>query len=338
MVLVGSLSLVDGMSAGVGSVATRFQIGPVVYLHGSDLLASAIDPSTLTAIPGNYSILRVHMGTLSVGGASQAVVVASLSIHADGTTTVPFPANATQVALDSGLVQSLSKDGGSAPANVNLTVLGVTLTDVPVAPPPATRPVLFPNTWAWVDDALLAAINPSSGTTVQAVLTAAPLAPALSAKLGLTSLNTLGAVAFVQGSVAEARSALDVLSLVIGVVIVLLVLSAMGLEVQQREAELRTLRGLGASPRAVALLVGGRALFLGVLGATLGSALGIAVAHAVVSFAPLFGYPSLIVLAPPYAAVLLVYGTTVGASVLGALVPAFRAVSLARATKGAIPS
>ena len=338
MVLVGSLSLVDGMSSGVDSVASRLELGPVVYLHGSDLLASSIAPTDLAGIQGNYSALRVHVGTLSMSGAAQQVVVASLEVHALGGVTVPFPATAGEVALDSGLLQELSEVGGPTPTTVNLTVIGHTVADLAVAPPPAARPALFPDTWAWVTPALLLAMDPTMGAPVQAIITPGPLAPAVVASLGLTRLDTVGAVSFAKGSVSEARSALDALSLVIGAVIVLIVLSAMGLEVRQREAELRTLRSLGASPRTVAAVVGGQALLLAMLGATLGSALGIVVAHAVVSFAPLVGLPSLIVLAPPYAALVLAYAVAIGASLLGAVAPAHTASSLLRGAKGAVPS
>lgn len=339
MVLVGSLGLIDGMSAGVDSVTSRFQLGPVVYLRGGDLLASSIDPVEPATIPGNYSALRVHVGTLSINNISIEVVVASLEAHEGGTTSVAFPGGPREVALDAGLAQEIASVSGRPPgATLNLTLFGRTESRLAVAPPPASRPSLFPDTWAWVTPALLVAMDPALGAPLQAVLTAAPLDPVVVAGLGLTSLNTVGAIGFVRESVSEARAALDVLSLVIGAVIVLLVLSAMSLEVRQRDAELRTLRSLGASPGTLAALVGGRAVLLAVLGATLGSALGIVAAHAVVSFAPLLGMPNLIVLSPPYEAVLLAYAMAVGASLVGAAPPASRAAALARGAKGAVPS
>ena len=339
MVLVGSLSLIDGMSAGVDSVAPRFQTAPYVYLRGQDLLASSIDAAKLAAIPGNYSVLRVRVGNLTVGGISIAVVVASLDVHAGGNTTALFSGGTDSVALDTGLVQEVGDTvGPPAPTAVNLTVSGHAFANLSVAPPPSTRPPLLPATWAWVDPALLVAADSTSGASVQAVVTDAPLDPSLAATLGVAPLNTVGAIGFVQGSVSEARSALAALSIVVGAVIVLLVMSAMGLEVRQREAEIRTLRSLGASPRIVSAVIGTRALLVALLGATLGSALGIGVAHAVVSFAPVAGLPSLILLAPPYGAVLLAYATAVLASLVGAAVPAHRAALIARKAREAVSS
>ena len=117
MVLVASVSLVDGLSAGVDSVTARFASGPAVYLKGSDLLTSSIDPATLDALPGNYSALRVHTGRLAMNGAVLDVVVASLEIHAGGNITVPFPVGASDaVALDVGLVQEITAASGQPPA------------------------------------------------------------------------------------------------------------------------------------------------------------------------------------------------------------------------------
>ena len=339
MVLVGSLSLIDGMSAGVDSVAPRFQTAPYIYLRGQDLLASSIDTGKLAGIPGNYSVLRVRVGNLTVRGVSLAVVVGSLDFRAGANTTTLFSGGTASVSLDSGLVQEVADATGQPPpAAVNLTLLGHAFANLSVAPPPPSRPPLLPATWAWVDPALLLVADPATGTSVQAVVTTVPLDATLAAAMGVAPLNTVGAIGFVQGSVSEARSALEALSLVVGTVIVLLVMSAMGLEVRQREVEIRTLRSLGASPRVVSAVIGTRALLAALLGATLGSALGIGVAHAVVSFAPVFGLPSLILLSPPYGAVLLAYATAVLASLVGAAGPAHRAALIARHAREAVPS
>jgi len=61
------------------------------------------------------------------------------------------------------------------------------------------------------------------------------------------------------------------------------------------------------------------------------------VAHAVVSFAPLFGFPNLVILTPPLGAVGLTLIVTLAAAVLAGLVPSRRAAVLVR-SKGAVPS
>ena len=340
MVLVGSLSLVDGLSAGVDSVTGRFQAGPTVYVRGSDLMTSVIDPNVLASLPKDFQALRIHAGTLAMDNVSIPVVVAALEDHRDGNASVPFPGGpANAVAIDVGLeAQIEAASGKPLGGNVTLTLFGSTFPGLPVAAPPASRPNLFPDTWAWVRPELFGAMNPLEGGPIQAILTPAPLDAATASGLGLTPLSTVGAVGFARGSVAEARAALDALALLIAVVIGLLVYSAMGLEVHQRREEIRTLRALGASPSTVASVYEGQALLLAALGATLGSALGIVAAHAIVSFAPLAGVPNLILLSPPLGGIVLAYLVAVGAAGLAGLAPSARALRLVRGIREVGPS
>src|SRR6266702_2364848 len=172
-------------------------------------------------------------------------------------------------------------------ASGNVSLFGLHLTDLPIVAPPPTRSELFPDNWAYVRPDLLIAMNATQGGPVQAILAAAPLDPSVVASLRLTRLDTLGAIGFVRGSVAEVQSSLALLALVIAVVIGLLVYAAMSLEVHARAREIATLRSLGASPTTVAGIYQAQAIVLALAGAILGSALGIVAAHAVVSFAPL---------------------------------------------------
>ena len=340
MVLVGSLSLAEGLSGGGESVASRCQPGPSVYVHGSDLMDSRIDPTALPMIPGDFLAVRVHAGTLEMNNVSLPVVVAALQAFQDGNASVPFPAGAPDsVAIDVGLEREIvAASGQPLDANVTLSVFGLRLASLPVSPPPMSRPGLFPDTWAWVRPELLTAAGGVQGMSTQAVITPSPLDPALVSRLGLTPLTTIGGIGFARGSVQEARAAVDALALLVAVVIGLLVYSAMGLEVQQRRQEIRVLRSLGASSSAVAAVYEGQAVVLGLVGATLGSALGIVLAHAIVSFAPLLGMPNLITLPAPAAAVAFVYLLTLVAAVLAGLVPSTRAVRLLRGVREVGPS
>lgn len=338
MVLVGSLSLVDGLSAGVDSVTARFSNGPTVYLHGSDLVGSSIDANSLAAIPSDYAIVRVHMGTLAVGGVSLPVVVAALTdVHA-GNATVPFPADSQGLAIDTGLRSQLAADGVTLGTAANLSLFGVAPQSFPVDPAPASRPSLFPDTWVWVRPELLIALSPLQGGPAQAVLTPAPLDPGLAAGLGLTPLPAVGAIGFAQASIAEVQTTLLALAAFLGVVIGLLVFNAMGLEVHRRAEEIRTLRSLGASPRTVAAVYESQALVLALLGAGLGSALGIVAAHALVSFAPLLGFPNLVILPFPAVPVALAFGLALATSAVAGIVPTRRAVALVRGSREAGPS
>ncbi len=339
MVLVGSLNLVDGLSAGVDSVTARFSAGPTLYLRGSDLLASSIDPSSLAAIPTDYTVLRAHAGTLAANGASLSVVVASLASLHDGNVTVPFPADSAALAVDTGLrAEIASASGRPLGTTANLSLFGQASQSFPVDPAPASRPSLFPDMWAWVRPEFLTALSASEGTPVQAVLTPAPLDSGVAARLGLTPLQTVGAIGFTQASVAEARTVLVGLAVIIAAVIGLLVFSAMGLEVSQRAEEIRTLRSLGASPRTVAAIYESQALVLALLGGTLGSALGIVVAHGLVSFAPLVGFPNLVILPLPVVPVALAFALVLIVSAVAGLAPMRHAAVMARSLPEARPS
>ncbi len=339
MVLVGSLALADGLAAGVDSVTARFSSGPTLYLRGSDLLSSAIDENALTVLPTDYTLFRVHPATLQINGVEEGVIVASMTEYHGGNATTPFPAGSQDLAVDTGLAAQIENASGvPLAADANLTVLGVGPDSFAVAPPPSSRPSLFPNTWVWVRPELLIAMSPTAGGPAQAVLTPSPLDPALAAALGLTPLQAVGAVGFTQASINEARTVVLGLAALVAVVIGLLVFNAMGIEVLQRSEEIRTLRSLGASPGTVLRVYEGQALLVAALGATLGSALGIVLVHGLVSFAPLFGLPNLVVLQAPVVPVLDAVALALAASGLAGLVPAFRASSLIRRSPEARPS
>ncbi len=191
--------------------------------------------------------------------------------------------------------------------------------------PPVVLPRILPSGWLWIRPEFMAEIDEEEGASIQAILPVDSPDPAAASALGLTRLHPVGAIGFVRGSVDLAVDALTSLVVVIAVVIGLLVYSAMSVEVHQRIDEIRTLRGLGASPRAIATIYQGQALVLAALGATLGSSLGILLAHGIVSFAPLLGLPNLVVLSPPIQGVSLAYLASFVAAALGGIVPSRRA-------------
>jgi len=338
MVLVGAMSLADGLANGVGSVANRIGTGPAVYIQGNELLASAIDSAALSNVPGDFVAIRAHPAGLEINRLTLSVFVVALESYQDGVGTIAFPAGPRNVSLDVGLRAQIEAESGTPVATSgNVSLFGLHLADLPIVAPPPTRSELFPDNWAYVRPDLLIAMNATQGGPVQAILAAAPLDPAVVASLRLTRLETLGAIGFVRGSIAEVQSSLMLLALVIAVVIGLLVYAAMSLEVHARAREIATLRSLGASPAAVAGVYEAQAAVLALAGAILGSALGIVAAHAVVSFAPILGLPNLVILSPPTPAVVLAMVISEVAAVLAGLVPSRRAAVLAR-TKGVVPS
>ena len=338
MVLVGAMSLADGLANGVGSVANRIGTGPAVYIQGNELLASAIDPAMLSNVSGDFVAMRAQAAGLEINGLALSVFVVALESYHAGVGTIVFPAGPRNVSLDVGLRDQIQSDSGRPVASSgNLSLFGLHLTDLPIVAPPPTRSPLFPDDWVYVRPELLIAMNATRGGPVQAILADAPLDPSIIASLRLTRLETLGAIGFVRGSVAEVQSSLALLALVIAVVIGLLVYAAMSLEVHTRTREIATLRSLGASPVTVAGVYEAQAVVLALAGAILGSALGIVAAHAVVSFAPLAGLPNLVILAPPTVAVGLALLISGVAAVFAGLVPSRRAAIHIR-TKGALPS
>jgi ABC-type antimicrobial peptide transport system permease subunit len=219
----------------------------------------------------------------------------------------------------------------------NLSLFGIRLTGLPIVSPPPSRSPLFPDTWAYVRADLLAGMDLVHGGSVQAILTNASLDSSTVSRFGLTRMDAVGAVGFVRAGVAQIQTTLQLLAVVIGLVIALLVYAAMSLEVHARAREIATLRSLGATPRRVAAVYEAQAVLISLVGVLLGAALGIVVAHAVVSFAPLFGFPNLVILAPPLRAIGLTLVVALVAAVLAGLVPSRRAAVLVR-SKGANPS
>src|SRR3989441_6866257 len=102
MVLVGALSLVDGLAGGVGSVADRIGSGPAVYIRGTELLASAIEPDEAAGIPGDFVAVRAHPAQLEINNLSLSTTVVAVETYRNGTGTTAYPTG-RNVSLDLGL-------------------------------------------------------------------------------------------------------------------------------------------------------------------------------------------------------------------------------------------
>lgn len=331
MVLVGSLALVDGLREGADTVADRFESGPAVYIRGSDLLESRIPIDGLAGLPDGTEALRIRVGVLEVNGLRRDVVVGSEARIVGGYWSTAYPTSSSDLSIDVGLRAAVeAASGRPLDAYAQLVLFDALPMNMTVVGPPPLSLDLLPDSWAWVRPELFAASGAAEGPPVQALVTETPLDPSLVRSLGVSRLEVLGAVAFFRGGLEEAGSALSVLAFLIAIVIGLLVYSAMSIEVHGRGAEIRTLRSLGAGPASVAGIYEGQALTLVLLGAGLGSALGILVAHAVVSFAPLLGLPNVVLLGPPVGPVALAVLTSTAAGAVAGIAPALGAASLAR--------
>src|SRR3989454_9288700 len=91
MVLVGAMSLADGLANGVGSVANRIGSGPAVYIQGNELLASAIDFAALPNVPDDFVAMRAHAAGLEINRLTLSVFVVALESYHGGSCTVSFP-------------------------------------------------------------------------------------------------------------------------------------------------------------------------------------------------------------------------------------------------------
>src|SRR5947208_2428132 len=123
MVLVGAMSLADGLANGVGSVANRIGSGPAVYIQGNELLASAIDPAALSNITVDFVAMRAHAAGLEINGLSLSVFIVALESYHGGVGTIPFPAGPRNVSLDVGLRAQIEAESGvpvAAAGNVSL--------------------------------------------------------------------------------------------------------------------------------------------------------------------------------------------------------------------------
>src|SRR5881409_4281691 len=100
MVLVGAMSLADGLANGVGSVANRIGTGPAVYIQGDELLASAIDSAALSIVPGDFVAMRAHAASLEINRLTLSVFVVALeSYHAGSARSRSRRARATSPSM-----------------------------------------------------------------------------------------------------------------------------------------------------------------------------------------------------------------------------------------------
>src|SRR2546428_13678340 len=103
MVLVGAMSLADRLANGVGWVANRIGSGPAVYIHGNELLASAIDSAALSNVPGDFVAMRAHAASLEINRLALPVFVVALESYHGGIGTIALPAGPRDVSLDVGV-------------------------------------------------------------------------------------------------------------------------------------------------------------------------------------------------------------------------------------------
>src|SRR5439155_103995 len=149
MVLVGALSLADGLANGIASVADRIGAGPAVYIRGDELLSSDIDPVALGNLTGDFVAMRVHPAALEINGIAIAVIAVALEAYHGGIGTTSFPVGANDVSLDVGLRSRIvAASGIPGGTSGNLSGFGRRLTDLPIVAPPTHRQDTCTVAWA----------------------------------------------------------------------------------------------------------------------------------------------------------------------------------------------
>src|SRR5256712_3018391 len=133
MVLVGALSVADGLANGIASVAERIGVGPAVYIRGDEVLSSDIDSVALGNVTGDFVAMRVHPAELEINGIAIAVIAVALESYHMGIGTTWFPTGSNALSLDVGLrARIVVASGISRRATRNLIAFGGTASPHPI--------------------------------------------------------------------------------------------------------------------------------------------------------------------------------------------------------------
>ena len=327
MFLSGSFALLDGLQDSTKKVADRFDEGPVLVYAGPNLEESRLDSTILEGLSDSYCAVRVAAVNISYHG----ILVQETSTSSVSNATF---LEADLAGLDDGEIwvgdaflasaQSLNVTIPSG-ASIEVASLSTQLTLTYEKTHPST---LLPDDWALVSEGTMRQLAPSLGANATFLLVGKGSAdlPRLQAA-GFTALQTAAAVDFFRQGVYSLGPVLWGLALAAGTIIIVLTFTLMTLEMRYREAEMRTLRQIGASPRFLLSLVLLQSLYVTVLGALLGLALGSVVTNAVTSFVPLLGMSTFALPAPSVSSLGIPVVVALIAGLIGGTLPARNAAT-----------
>ncbi|MFQ5919548.1 MAG: FtsX-like permease family protein [Thermoplasmata archaeon] len=275
----GALVLLDGLEAGSRSVLDRLEAGPYLTYRG---VFPRVDPIVReSSLEGPYRAGWLRPAAIVTNSTSVPVRVLAL---ADGTLGGPAPAPGTA----RGSPRLLQEVGTSL-------VLRTAQDEIQVNLASSTETTLpFPDSWIVIAETDLRRLATWDEGTFD-LLFVEPRGDALLLQgAGYTVLALASAPDFFGATLREARGLVGSLVVVSAVAIAAIAYSLIALEMRYRRRETRTLLALGVDGRGLGRLYGLQLAFIVVGGTLLGMAGGIVAAYALVSFAPLFGLPTVI--------------------------------------------
>ncbi|MFQ5552692.1 MAG: FtsX-like permease family protein [Thermoplasmata archaeon] len=276
----GALVLLDGLENGSQSVLGRLGAGPYLAYRGG---FPQLEPFGMDGdFQGPYRAGWLRAAELVTDASFVPVRVVAFSA---GDLGGPAPTAGTTFASPS--------ISGSGPDHTLVLRTEVGVVEVAVAPPGGPSFGL-PETWILLSESDLRQIATWDARRYDLLFIEGREDAQQLADSGYTVLALASAPDFFEATLREARRLVGGLVGVSAVAIAVVAYSLTSLEIRYRRAETRTLRALGMDGRALGRLYGLQLVFIVAGGTVLGLAGGIVAANGLVSFAPLFGLPTVI--------------------------------------------
>ena len=276
----GALVLLDGLEAGSQSVLDRLETGPYLTYRG---VFPRLDPFVMDSnLQGPSRAGWLRPAELVTDSALVPVRVLAL---ANGSLGGPAPTPGMAFGnpqLTQGLGTSpLSLRTGAGAIQVTFAAWG-------------ERELTLPDTWILIAEADLRRLATWEEGSFDLLFVEPRDDALLLADAGYTVLALASAPDFFNATLQDVRRLIGSLVVISAVAIAAIAYSLIALEMRYRRPETRTLVALGMDGRGLGRLYGLQLGFIVVGGTLLGMAGGIVAASGLVSFAPLFGLPTVI--------------------------------------------
>lgn len=314
MYATGALVLLAGLEEGSAAALGRLETGPFLAYRDTPLTLQGVSPPE--GLAGPHSLGRLVEATVSGPNGSLPVKILVLDdLSLLGLETPP----PDTVAMDAALRE---RGGISLGANIMVVAGEGTWEGSAMAVP--SSDLQLPDTWILLNASGVRAALRGPGYSL---LVGTWRADALRLEAaGYTVLFATSGGEFFVATLGEAQGIVLSIVAVSSVTIALLTFTLLTLEIHYRRREMRTLLGVGMDPRGLGTLYGLQAAYLAMAGTALGVALGVAIAHGLVSFAPLFGLPTILRPQVTTEGLLLPLAASAGAGLAGGLLALGRAL------------
>jgi hypothetical protein len=316
MYLVGTISMVTGLHQGTQKVADLFEEGFIIVYDGDSLSESVIESDLINSIPGEY--------------AACIIVVADVSDTETRVMSIDDPHDilgGRNITLQDEVLP-----GAGLSLGVNQTKLELISDYTPLSLNITKRykpytSAIFPDDWVLASEDTTRTLNPELQGGYSFVVIPRDNQEALNYLEGkdLNVLTSVGIVEFFELGFYQVEADLWGVILSSAVIIVILVYNIMKIETQYRVPDIKIIKYLGASPTTVMNVFLFQAVFITVLGAILGLALGIIAANAIVSLTELFGFTSILIPQVNFFVVGVPIIVAICAGLVGGFLPAYKA-------------